>query len=173
MAHVGNKLLQESKASIHNKSTWKTRDLLSLLVKSNMATDLPEHQRMSDKDVLDQVPTFLVAGHETTSTGMTWALFALSQDKTVQNKLREELLTVDTETPTMDQLNALPYLDMVIRETMRIHAPVPSTIREAMKDDILPLNKPFTDRKGVVHDGIRVRKGQTLLIPILVMNRDE
>jgi len=73
----------------------------------------------------------------------------------------------------MDQLNALPYLDMVVRETLRVHPPVPSSMREAVKDDILPLSKPFTDRKGVVHDVIRVRKGQTMLIPILLVNRDK
>jgi hypothetical protein len=73
----------------------------------------------------------------------------------VQTKLREELLTVDTDTPTMDELNALPYLDMVVRETMRIHAPVASTSRIAMVDDVLPLNTPFTDRKGITHDRIR------------------
>ncbi|KAF8061719.1 cytochrome P450 [Lyophyllum atratum] len=172
MARIGNGLLRESKASIREKSAWKCRDLLSLLVKSNMATDIPENQRMSDEDVLAQVPTFLVAGHETTSTGTTWALFAISQDKEVQNKLRKELLTLDTDTPTMDELNALPYLDKVVRETMRLHAPVQSTIREAVKDDILPLNKPFTDRKGIVHDFIKVRRGQTLQISIAVVNRD-
>ncbi|KAF5386913.1 hypothetical protein D9615_002005 [Tricholomella constricta] len=173
MSRIGHKLLSESKASIHEKSAWKSRDLLSLLVTSNMAKDVPEHQRMSDEDVLAQVPTFLIAGHETTSTGTTWALYALTQDKVVQDKLREELLTVDTDNPTMDELNALPYLDMVVRETMRFHAPVPSTIRTAVKDDILPLNNPFTDRKGVVHDTIRVSQGQTLLVPILAMNRDK
>ncbi|KAG6871193.1 hypothetical protein C0992_011546, partial [Termitomyces sp. T32_za158] len=100
------------------------------------------------------VPTFLVAGHETTSTATTWALFALSQDLRVQIKLREELRTVDTDTPTMDELNALPYLDMVVRETLRVHSPVAATMRMATQDDILPLHKPFTDRKGVVHTGI-------------------
>jgi len=55
----------------------------------------------------------------------------------------------------MDQLNSLPYLDLVVRETLRVHAPVPSTMRVAMKDDVLPLSKPFTDRKGNVHEGIR------------------
>jgi cytochrome P450 len=55
----------------------------------------------------------------------------------------------------MDQLNSLPYLDMVVRETLRVHAPVPSTIRVAVKDDILPLGTPFTDRKGQVHEYIK------------------
>ncbi|KAG6909596.1 hypothetical protein DXG01_016635 [Tephrocybe rancida] len=173
MMRIGNQLLRESKLSAEDKSTSKSRDLLSLLVHSNMSTDLPAHQRMSDEDVVAQVPTFLVAGHETTSTATTWALFALSQDAAIQTKLREELLAVNTESPTMEDLNALPYLDMIVRETLRIYAPVTSTVREATQDDILPLKEPFVDRKGVVHDSIRVRKGQTIQIPILAMNRNK
>ncbi|KAG6856728.1 hypothetical protein H0H87_001328 [Tephrocybe sp. NHM501043] len=188
MSRIGKELLRESKSSIHEKG--EARDLLTLLMKSNLATDIPENQRMSDQDVLAQVPTFLVAGHETTryadnnvpnaekinvsySTGTTWALFALTQDKRVQDKLREELLTIDTDNPTMDQLNSLPYLDMVVRETLRVHAPVPTTIRTALKDDILPLGKPITDRNGVTHDTIKVSEGQVLMIPILAINVDK
>ncbi|KAG6854184.1 hypothetical protein C0991_009836 [Blastosporella zonata] len=104
MSRIGQELLRESKASIHEKG--EARDLLSLLVKSNIATDIPEHQRMTDQDVLAQVPTFLVAGHETTSTATTWTLYALTQNQAAQNKLREELLMVETDNPTMEQLNA-------------------------------------------------------------------
>jgi hypothetical protein len=50
MSRIGKQLLRESKASIGDKGT--ARDLLSLLVKSNMAKDLPESQRLSDEDVL-------------------------------------------------------------------------------------------------------------------------
>lgn len=73
----------------------------------------------------------------------------------MQTKLRDELLTVDTDNPTMDQLNSLPYLDMVLRECLRLHPPVPATSRVAMKDDILPLSNPFTDRKGRVNHTLR------------------
>ncbi|KAG6834869.1 hypothetical protein H0H93_006803 [Arthromyces matolae] len=173
MNRIAHQLLRESKISAQDKSTTRSRDLLSLLVQSNMATDIPAHQRMSDEDVIAQVPTFLVAGHETTSTGTTWALFALSQDMAVQTKLRNELLAVETDYPTMDELNALPYLDMVVRETLRVHAPVPATMREAMQDDILPLSKPFRDRNGILQTEIRVKKGQTIQIPILAMNRSK
>lgn len=99
--------------------------------------------------------SFIVAGHETTSGATMWCLFALSKAQDVQHKLREELLTIGTDTPTMDELNALPYLDMVVRETLRIHSPVPMSHRVAQKDDLLPLEKPFTDRYGEVHDNIR------------------
>jgi Cytochrome P450 len=51
--------------------------------------------------------------------------------------------------------NAFPYLDAVVRETLRLHAPVSMTSRIAMKDDVLPLAVPFTDSKGVIHHEIR------------------
>ena len=73
----------------------------------------------------------------------------------IQAKLREELLSVDTETPSMDELMALPYLDAVVRETLRVHSPIPSIERVAMKDDVLPVEKPYTDKNGVVHNSIR------------------
>lgn len=118
-----------------------------------------------------EVPTFLVAGHETTrfeqnvtffnfliihsnSSATTWALFALTQNVEAQSKLRNELVAVGTDNPSMDELNALPYLDAVVRETLRIHAPVASTMRVANQDDILPLGEPIKDKYGRVMDGI-------------------
>ncbi|KAF9453705.1 cytochrome P450 [Macrolepiota fuliginosa MF-IS2] len=176
MDRIGNQLLNESKAALAgaskgNDERLRKRDLLSLLLKANMSTDVPENQRMSDQDVLAQVPTFLVAGHETTSTGTTWALYALSLRPDIQSKLREELYTISTDNPSMDELNALPYLDATVRETLRVHSPVPSTMRVAVKDDVIPVGTPFVDRMGRVRDSIPVQKGQKLLIPILVINR--
>ena len=72
-----------------------------------------------------------------------------------QQKLRDELLTFDTDSPTMDELNALPYLDMVVSESLRLHAPVPTTIRVPIKDDVIPVSAPFTDRNGDVQDSIK------------------
>jgi cytochrome P450 len=71
-----------------------------------------------------------------------------------QTKLREELLTMSTDNPTMDELNCLPYLEHVVRETMRVHAPVMFTQRKAMKDDVLPLSKPYIDKEGRAHDSL-------------------
>jgi len=175
---VGMQLIQDKKAEVMQTSDEKgagdalgSRDLLTLLIKANMSTDIPASQRLSDEDVLAQVPTFLIAGHETTSYGTGWALFALAQAPLIQRKLREELLGVQTDTPSMDELNALPYLDAVVRETMRLHAPVPATARVACKDDMIPLNTPYTDRHGQVHDHVRIQKGTQILIPILALNR--
>ena len=61
---------------------------------------------------------------------------------------------VETDTPTMDELNALPYLDMVVRETLRLDPPVPTTIRVPMQDDVIPVDLPFIDRNGEARNGI-------------------
>ncbi|KAL4242390.1 Cytochrome P450 superfamily protein [Abortiporus biennis] len=137
------------------------------------AQDIPDCQRMSDEDVLAQVPTFLVAGHETITTGTMWCLFALTQNPRVQDKLRQELLAVPTQTPTMDELNALPYLDAFIRETMRYHPPVPSTIRIATQDDVIPVSTPYTDVHGEVQTTIRVAKGDMVFVPILSIHMNK
>ena len=127
-------------------------------------------------DILSEIPTFLAAGHVTTrytrpssvipqsiftisefwcSVTMSWALFALSQNKPAQTKLREELSNISTVNPTMDDLNGLPYMDAVVRETLRLHPVVPSALREAREDDCIPLSKPFTDKKGILRNEIR------------------
>ncbi|OCH86155.1 cytochrome P450 [Obba rivulosa] len=184
MRRIGMQLVQERKATaMKSLAGEKTggierkdlhgRDLLTTLIKANMATDLPENLRLSDEDVFWQVPTFLVAGHETTSSAVTWCLYALTQAPEVQQKLREELFTLRNETPMMDELNSLPYLDAVVRETLRVYAPVTATVREATKDDVLPLATPYTDIRGQVHETLRVDKGTTLMIPILSINRSK
>lgn len=145
-------------------------DLFALLVKANMATDLPDHLRMSDEDVLAQIPTFMFAGHETTSSAVTWTLLALSENQAYQAKLRTELLSVSSSTPTMDELNVLPYLDKIVRETMRLYAPVPNTVRQVMKDDVIPTQNEWVDRLGQKRQGLPVMKGDLISIQILPLN---
>ncbi|KAF7792238.1 hypothetical protein EIP86_003274 [Pleurotus ostreatoroseus] len=138
MRRIGLQLIADKKAAIQaekhsdkerlERKDMTDRDLLTLLIKANMATDIPENQKLSDEEVL--------------------------APPDVQRKLRQELLSISTDMPTMDELMALPYLDMVVKETLRVHTPVPMTGRIATQDDRIPLNTPFTDRYGKVHDSI-------------------
>jgi cytochrome P450 len=108
--------------------------------------------------VLDQIPTFLVAGHETTAVALAWCLCVLGQDKTIQVRLREELVHAfpdDTAPITMESLNSLPYLDAIVRETLRYNPPVDLAGRVAVQDDIIPLDKPFVQNDGIEVDHIR------------------
>lgn len=86
---------------------------------------------------------------------MTYTLYALACDPRVQAKLRAELAVVNTDTPSLDELNALPYLDAVVKETLRLHAPVSQVSRRVARDDVLQLSKPFIDINGRVHEHIR------------------
>ncbi|KAJ7599880.1 cytochrome P450 [Mycena floridula] len=148
------------------------RDILSLLVRAN-AAEIHGHQKLDDQQMLAQTPTFLLAGHETTSAAVSLILYALSSHMDVQSKLREELLAVDSDSPSMDVLNALPYLDAVIKETMRFHSPVVTLIRSVAQDDVLPLSDGVLDRYGKPITELLVRKGNVLLVPLLAVNRSQ
>ena len=47
------------------------------------------------------------------------------------------------------------YLDAVVRETLRLHPPLSMVLRAAGKDGCIPLNTPFKDMKGMLHNEIR------------------
>lgn len=89
------------------------------------------------------------------STQTTWALYYLCQRKDIQEKLYNELKGVPTDTPTADQLADLTFLDAVVRETLRVRAAVPVTVRIAMHDDVIPVSKPYKDRYGKTHKEVR------------------
>ncbi|KAF8267241.1 cytochrome P450 [Lactarius quietus] len=182
IGRIGSQLIQDKKAAVlaeHSsdgagvveKHDVQGHDLLSLLIKSNIASDMPASMRMSDSEILSQVPTFLLAGHETSSTAIAWTLFALSCSPAVQSTLRAELRTFPTDKPTMDQLNALPYLEGVVREMLRLYAPVSSTQRITTQDAVIPLQKPFKDCRGIMQSSVRVSKGDAVAIPIRLLNR--
>ncbi|KAJ7233676.1 cytochrome P450 [Mycena rebaudengoi] len=175
MDYVGTQIVASSKAelSTYAEPLSGKRDLLSVLLRSTLSKELPENQRLSEAEVVSLIPTFLFAGHETTSSAISWALHALSLNGAAQSKLRHELLTLSTENPSMEDLNALPYLESVVRETLRVHSPFVFNQRMAMEDDILPLGRPYVDRKGNSHDSLPIPKGQIIHIPILAVNTDK
>jgi cytochrome P450 len=96
---------------------------------------------------------------------MSWILFELSNNPELQSSLRAEcrahpLPTASSgnaplDTEELSALDKLPLLDALVRETLRLHAPVRGTVRTAVKDDVIPLSTPFTDREGNVQDRIR------------------
>ncbi|GAB7340866.1 hypothetical protein MBLNU457_7225t1 [Dothideomycetes sp. NU457] len=110
-------------------------DILTVALKSGGFTD---------EECIDQLMTFLAAGHETTASAMTWALLVLCQHPSIQTRLRTELRASDLPnirdkhaTITAEQIDKLPYLSAVINEVLRFHPPVPLTIRVAGNDTTL------------------------------------
>jgi cytochrome P450 len=83
--------------------------------------------------------TFLAAGHETTASAMTWAIYMLCLNPDVQTRLRaeirEKLPSVDEDTEITSQIiDHMPYLNAVCNEVLRYYPPVPLTLRDAGND---------------------------------------
>lgn len=84
---------------------------------------------LSDLDIREEVDTFMFAGHDTTTSGISFILYCISRHPKVHKKVFQEILDVfgnDKEAPaTMTTLQELKYLDCVIKESLRMYPPVP------------------------------------------------
>ncbi|KAJ7336934.1 cytochrome P450 [Mycena albidolilacea] len=146
------------------------RSIIGLLLK---AEEDNAELHMDQSEVMAQMNVLLLAGYETTSISLTWALIELARKPEKQAKLRQELADFGAD-PTWDNLNSsLPYLDSVVLETLRLHPPVADTTRQAMVDDVLPVSEPITTASGEVVDSIFVAKDTIVTVSIRCMNQSE
>ena len=128
---VSRKLIQAKQQKMSQKEARVDKDILSVALESG---------GFSEDNLVDQMMTFLAAGHETTASATTWALLALSQHPGTQTRLREEIranlpsIEDDTTPMSAEVMDRLPYLHAVCNEVLRLHSPVPLTRREAAKD---------------------------------------
>jgi cytochrome P450 len=117
-------------------------DLLSRLMH---AQDSNSHnnEKMSDKQVRDEVMTIFIAGHETTANALTWTFYLLSQNPDVEKKLYDEINSVLGDSsgnnianriPTADDIPKLQYTEKVFRESMRLYPPVWTVGRHVEND---------------------------------------
>jgi cytochrome P450 len=127
---VAGDLIREKRSKLE-KGEAKGMDILSVAMESG---------GFSDDDLVNQLMTFLAAGHETTASAMAWAVYCLCKHPDTQMRLREELRSELAESLvnggqiSSTVIDRLPYLNAVLQETMRIFPPVPLTLREAAID---------------------------------------
>jgi cytochrome P450 len=108
------------------------RDILSLLV----AARGENGERFTDTEIRDQLMTLMFAGHDTSTSTVTFALYELAHHPDVVERLCEEQDRVlGGAPPTIDQLEReLPYLDMVVDEVLRLYPPAWIGPRRAVRD---------------------------------------
>lgn len=134
-------------------------DILSVALESGGFTD---------DNLADQLMTFLAAGHETTASSMTWAIYMLCRYPDVQARLRREvrgrLPPVDggggatATTISSVDIDRMPYLNAVCSEVLRYFSPVPMTMREAAVDTTI--------------QGRRIPKGTRIIMAPAATNKD-
>jgi len=173
---VATQLIQEKKRMMEDcelsGKAYEGRDLLSLLMISNAATDLAPEQRISEEDILHNINTFMFVGSDTTSLAVTWTLLLLARYPLIQDQLRAELCGLprpgnvgdDAVLKLYQEIAAAPLLEKVCRETLRLVPAMHSFLRVATQDDVLP------DSKG--GEGFCIRKGTIVHVPIEAMNMD-
>lgn len=116
-----------------NIANQKTRlAFLDLLLQATW----PDGKPLSDADIRDEVTTFMFEGHDTTTSGLSHAIYLLSRHPEAQQKVYQEIQTVMGErtTLTMADLQEFKYLECVIKETLRLYPSVPSISRFVEED---------------------------------------
>ena len=88
--------------------------------------NVPESKKLTDTEVIAQSFVFLIAGYETSSNTLGLTSYHIATHPEVQDKLQQEIDSVWTDEeqlPSYETVNELPYLDMVISETLRLYPP--------------------------------------------------
>ncbi|KAF7331244.1 hypothetical protein MKEN_00001400 [Mycena kentingensis (nom. inval.)] len=168
LAGIADDLLAKSRKE-KEADTVAEKSIIGLLLKSEEdAAEL----HMDQAEVVAQMNVLLLAGYETTSISLTWALIELCRNLDQQAKLREELRKFGPQDATWDQLgSSLPYLDAVVLETLRLHPALPDTTRVAQVDDIIPVSEPIHTKSGELVTEIIVPKDTVVTVSIRCMNR--
>src|SRR5215208_110495 len=137
------------------KSEEDRGDLLSML----MLAEDDSGERMTDKQLRDEVMTLFLAGHETTANALSWTFWLLSLNPEVEHELAEELARVlGGRPPTTSDLPALPYVECVLKESMRLYPPAWVVGREAIAECEV--------------GGYRMAAGTTALMSQWIVHRD-
>ncbi|CAF1033138.1 unnamed protein product [Rotaria sp. Silwood1] len=143
------------------KATCKGPDLLDLLLGPH--GDDTRH-KFTDEEVSDEALTFVLAGHETTATLMTWALHDLVTNPDVYEQCQNEINTIFNEHKGFEttMLSHLKYTEAVLKETLRYHPPVTLVARTATADNTI-----------VASDGkqIHIKKGIDVILDLNIISR--
>ena len=133
-----------------------TGDLLSMLI----AARDEDGSRMSDRQLRDEVMTFLLAGYETTALALSWMWYLLGENPSVEARLHQELAgDLNGHPPAFDDLPRLRFAEAVVKETMRLYPPAWSVAREAARD--------------VEIAGYTIPAGSNVVMSQWIMHRDE
>lgn len=146
--------------AIHLRETTGAKEVPDLLDLLMMGKDTETGRSMTHSELRDNVLAFITAGHETTALGLAWGLYLLAFDQEVQDRARAEAQeALKGEIAGADHIPHLGYMRQIISETLRLYPPAAFLSRTAQKHDTLC--------------GREIRKGDTVMMPIYALHRNE
>jgi cytochrome P450/nitrite reductase/ring-hydroxylating ferredoxin subunit len=115
------------------KESPELREKPKNLLQSLLVAVADENSNFSDKEVSDNMMTMLLAGEDTTANSLAWTIYFLVKYPEIQARLREEIQGVLAGEPlsNINEVRAIPYLDGVIHESMRLKPVAPINVLEA------------------------------------------
>ncbi|GAB1300881.1 Leukotriene-B4 omega-hydroxylase 3 [Apodemus speciosus] len=133
---------------LKSKAKSKTLDFIDVLLLSKDE----DGKGLSDEDIRAEADTFMFEGHDTTASGLSWILYNLARHPEYQERCRQEVRELlrgrEPEEIEWDDLAQLPFLTMCIKESLRLHPPVPVISRCCSQDVALPNGR--TIPKGTI-----------------------
>jgi cytochrome P450 len=130
-------------------------ELIKLLL---AAVDGETGRPLTDQQIADELFIFIIAGHDTTSTTLTYSLWALGRDPAIQDRVAAEALALGDRELSVTDLAHLPYTVQVIHEALRMCPPAAVGTRSATRD--------------VIVDGQRVPAGSSFMLGIYALHHD-
>ncbi|KAK0575361.1 hypothetical protein LWI29_037905 [Acer saccharum] len=92
-------------------------------------------EKISIDDMIDECKTFYIAGHETTTSSLTWTILLLAIHTDWQEKLRMEVLELfGKQNPKPDSIGRLKNMSMVVNETLRLYSPAVQIMRKINRE---------------------------------------
>ncbi|KAJ3517041.1 hypothetical protein NLJ89_g753 [Agrocybe chaxingu] len=157
----------------------KAKDIISILLKSNEDAKVKGGEQLSDIELTGQMTVLIFGAQDTTSSCLSRILHQLSKHQEAQDCIREELRNALLEGSsadeygrlTYDALSNMPWLDAVLKETLRLYPPVPFVRRTAVNDTVLPYAKLGSASDEIAY--VKVPKGTILFASIAGSNRLE
>ncbi len=133
-------LLNHLTTVIDDRKNHPTDDALSLLIQAQDENG----DRLDFEEIRVQALLLLFAGHETTTSMLTWFALELARHPEILQKARLEQESLDS-TLSLDQLSKMPYLDQIFNEVERLHPPIAGGFRGVIK--------PFTLKGFAIPEG--------------------
>ncbi|KAF8809815.1 cytochrome P450 [Phlegmacium glaucopus] len=165
------KALEEGDEAV-TQQIGKGNDIMSILMRANMSAT--EEDRMSREELLGQMSNLTFAAMDTTSGALARTLHLLSTHLDAQSKLRQEIVDAKSRHGNLgyDELVALPYLDAVCRETLRLYPPLSHVIRTTRQDVVLPLSTPIKGLDGREITEVPIPNNTNIIVGILAANQN-
>ncbi len=122
------------------------------------AIDPQTGQPLTDDEICHELVLFMLAGHDTTSTTLTYALWSLGHHRDIQDRVRAEVAALGERALTPDDVAELSLTVRVLHEALRLCPPAAGTLRSPTRD--------------IVVDGYRVEAETIALVSFYAMHRD-